>query len=273
MLYQSFLPGPPLQEFVRNYTLIHFQFSNHELIPRKQRSPKPEEKLVFYIQGGINRSNPKTGCTEKPPAISIFSHQLDTRILQVTPKFFAFIIFFRPGVLHRLIHLPVSEMFDQFCDAELFFGSEVRILHEQLAEAAGHASMISIVEKFLLSKCMNLRTRNPVDSIANYLLADPTAFSLDALADQACLCTKQFYRRFKERIGMSPKLFSRLSRFNHAYRYKVAHPGVSWSSVAQQFQYTDYHHLEKEFREFAGQTPNEWVDTHMASPERILKLR
>ncbi|HEX5171498.1 MAG TPA: AraC family transcriptional regulator, partial [Cyclobacteriaceae bacterium] len=66
---------------------------------------------------------------------------------------------------------------------------------------------------------------------------------------------------------------SRLSRFNHAYRYKVAHPDVSWSSVAQQFQYTDYHHLEKEFRAFAGQTPREWVDTHMASPERILKLR
>ncbi len=273
MVYKSFHPGQPLQEFVRNYTLIHFHFNHQEPVPRKQRSPKPEEKLVFYIQGGISLTNPKTGCKEKPPEISVFSHQLDTRILQVTPTFSAFIVFFRPGVLHQLIHLPVSEIFDQFCDAELFFGTELRIVREQLAEATGHASMISIVEKFLMSKCMNLKERNPVDNIANYLLVDPTGFSLDALADQACLSTKQFYRRFKERIGTSPKLFSRLSRFNHAYRYKVAYPGVSWSSIAQQFQYTDYHHLEKEFKEFAGQTPNEWVDTHMASPERILKLR
>ncbi|WP_276372179.1 helix-turn-helix domain-containing protein [Chryseolinea sp. H1M3-3] len=273
MLYKSFLPGPALHEFVRNYTLIHFQFNNHEPIPRKQRSPKPEEKLVFYIQGGIKLSNLKTGCTEKPPVISIFSHQLDPRILQVTPTFFAFIVFFRPGVLHRLIHLPVSEMFDQFCDAELFFGSDISVVREQLAEAAGHASMISIVERFLFSKCRSMKERNPVDDIANYLLADPTGFSLDALADQACLSTKQFYRRFKERIGTSPKLFSRLSRFNHAYRYKIVYPDVPWSSIAQQFQYTDYHHLEKEFKEFAGQTPKEWVDTHMASPERILKLR
>lgn len=273
MVYKSFLPGLPLQGFVRNYTLIHFQFNHHEPIPRKQRSPKPEEKMVFYIKGGITLPNPKSGNTEKLPAVSIFSHQRDTRILQLTPEFFALIVFFRPGVLHQLIQLPVSEMFDQFCDAELFFGSEVRTLHEQLAEATSHTSVISIVEKFLQLKCLNLGARNPVDSIANSLLTDPTAFSLDVLAHQACLSTKQFYRRFKERIGMSPKLFSRISRFNHAYRYKVAHPGVSWSSIAQEFQYTDYHHLEKEFKEFAGQTPTEWVYTHMTSPERILKLR
>jgi hypothetical protein len=37
--------------------------------------------------------------------------------------------------------------------------------------------------------------------------------------------------------------------------------------------YTDYHHLEKEFREFSGVGPRQWLATHMTSPERLLKLR
>ena len=112
-----------------------------------------------------------------------------------------------------------------------------------------------------------------VDQVANYLLADPVHVSLDNVAKQACLSTKQFQRKFIERIGLSPKLFSRINRFNHAYHYKISHPNATWSSIAQEHYYTDYHHLEKEFKEFTALTPNEWLQQNQASPERILRLK
>ena len=64
-----------------------------------------------------------------------------------------------------------------------------------------------------------------------------------------------------------------MTRFNLAYHYKIVHTDASWSSVAQVFCYTDYHHLEKECKEFTGLTPNEWVKQSQASPERVLQLR
>lgn len=273
MIYQSFLPCPFLSEFVRNYTIIHFQFNADEPVPVKQRSPKPEQKIVFYIKGAPGIHNSVTGITHTPPPVSIFSHQSDKRTFQMTSEFFACIIFLRPGVLHRLIRLPMLELLHECCDAELFFGTEVRTVSDQLASAASYSSMISVVERFLLPKCGQLAPKSSVKTIAAHLLADPTSFSLDTIAQQACLSTKQFYRRFTERIGISPKLFSRLSRFNHAYQYKITHPSATWSLVAQEFHYTDYHHLEKEFKEFTRLTPREWTKTHLASPERILKLR
>lgn len=273
MLYQSFLPSSPLQELVRNYTLIHFQFNPHEPIPSKQRSAKPEEKIVFYLQGRITLSDPKTGIIERPSALSVFTHQLDTQLFQVTPRFEALIIYLRPGVLYRITGIPASEFPHRFCDAQLLFNSTIRDVQEQLQEVRLPMKRIQIVEKFLLSLFPHLRPKNTIEHIADHLLADPTSFSLDALADQACLSTRQFYRKFTEHMGISPKLFSRLSRFNHAYRYKIENPDVSWSSVAQEFRYTDYHHLEKEFKAFAGQSPSRWLDTHMGSPERMLKLR
>ena len=191
----------------------------------------------------------------------------------MTAEFFCFIIFFRPGTLHRLIRLPMMELLNEYCDAELFFGTEVRTVSEQLAMATSQAEMIFFVEQFLVRQCKHIQMKSSIDNIALHLMADPTCFSLDTIAQQACLSTKQFYRRFTERIGISPKLFSRLCRFNHAYQYKVSHPNVSWSSIAQEFHYTDYHHMEKEFKEFTSLTPGDWTKTHLSAPERILKLR
>ena len=273
MIYKSFLPSPPLRDFVRNYTLIRYRFTKNEPVPFKQRAPKPEQKIVFYLKGLPNILNQATGCTHTPPAVSICSHQRDKRTIGMTSEFAAFIIFLQPGILHRLTQLPMVELSQENMDAELFFGTEVRTVLDQLTDATSYSSMITIAEQFLLAKRKQLNRQSSVDTIAAYLLADPTTFSLDAVARQACLCTKQFYRKFTERIGISPKLFSRLSRFNQAYRYKINHPNVSWSSVSQEFCYTDYHHMEKEFKEFAGLTPQNWVDIELAAPERTLKQR
>ena len=273
MIYQSFLPGPLLSAYVRNYTIVHFKFNSEEFVPLKQRPPKSEQGIVFYIKGFVNLENAKTGALQTPEPVSIFSNQLDKKHYHVSSEFYIFTVFFHAGVLHRLIRVPMVEIDQSFHDAELFFGKELQAVHDQLASAANYSLMITIAEQFLFEKFKRLARESVVDNIASYLLNDPTEFSLDAIAKQACLSTKPFYRKFTERIGISPKLFSRLARFNHAYQCKNAHPNLYWSSIAQQFGYTDYHHLEKEFKEFTGLTPQQWITEVQASPERILQLR
>jgi AraC-like DNA-binding protein len=273
MIFKSISPSPPLQEFIRNYTLLHLTFNTNQHVPHKHRPPKPEQGIVFYIKGHVNLQNLITGDQQRPATVSLFSHQTDRKIFQVSSEFFMFTVFLRPGILHRLINVPSIELKQDYHDAELFFGTEVREVTEQLYNATTFSSMVTIIERFLLPKFNQMKQGCSVDEIANYLLADPTGFSLDHIAKQACLSTKQFHRKFVERIGLSPKFFSRITRFNLAYHYKMVHPGVSWSSVAQEFFYTDYHHLEKEFKEFTGLTPNDWIIQNQAAPERVLQLR
>lgn len=273
MIYKSFLPCPSLTDFVRNFTIIHFQFNPNEVPPAKQRSPKPEEKIVFYIKGSVNFLNPQNGNTLTPPPVAMYCHQRERMSLQVTSEFLALIIHLRPGVLHRLIGLPMSEFPGEVVDAEIFFNTDIRLISEQLAAAESPQAMISVIEQFLLSRCRPPITKSPIDEVANHILSDPSSFSLDAFAYHANLSTKQFYRNFVQRIGMTPKLFSRLIRFNRAYHYKLSNPNMTWSSIAQEFGYTDYHHLEKEFKEFIGVTPKVWINTELKAPERLLQLR
>ncbi|RYE55970.1 MAG: AraC family transcriptional regulator [Sphingobacteriales bacterium] len=273
MIFKSYQPCASLRGFVRNYTIINMQFSDSGVPPSKQRSPKPEQKIVFYLKGCPQISSPSTGNPHFPPKVSIYNHQIEQRNIKLSAQFFAFIIFLRPGVLHKLLRLPMDLLLSEAVDAELFFGSEVRDVSEQLESAGSYPLMIDVADKYLESKCSRLKMNDPLDKIAAELLDDPTRFSLNEVATQACLSSRQFYRRFTEHIGLTPKLFSRLSRFNLAYKYKIDHPSISWSGIAQEFCYTDYHHLEKEFKEFTGRTPQEWLNTHLNAPERILGLR
>jgi len=273
MVFTNFLPRPALQEFVRNYTLIAFHFPANQVTPTKRRSAKPEEKIVFYLKGWVSQHNPTTGKTIIPPPVSVFTHQRDGRNIQVTPEFRALLVFLRPGVLRKLLRMPLNELPYEICDAELFFGNKIKELHNRLTEISDPTVLINQLEIFLLDHCRSSGEQTPIERIANQLLEDPVSFSLDTLAHQACLSPRQFYRKFNEQMGVGPKFFSMLSRFNLAYHHKLTRPNVSWSSVAQEFGYTDYHHLEKEFKMFAGLTPEQWVNAHLTSPERMLKLR
>src|SRR5688572_4340164 len=99
MIYKSFHPSPALKEFVRNYTLAHFQFKDAQAIPSKHRPPKPEQGLVFYLKGFVNQHNLTSGSQQIPATVSLFSHQTDKKLLQVSSEFFMFTIFFHPGIL------------------------------------------------------------------------------------------------------------------------------------------------------------------------------
>ena len=184
-----------------------------------------------------------------------------------------FRINFHPGVLYRLLHIPLSEFVDSWFDAELATDREMIEVNERLANAPNYTEMVSIVEDYVKIKVKKIETYiHPLDKVASYILANTPKISLDWLANQACLCQRQFSRKFNERIGVSPKLFSRVVRFFNAYKYQEAHPQDDWLSVALLFGYNDYQHMVKDFKEFANVTPTSWVDLDTHSPERILHL-
>src|SRR3954467_2149935 len=93
MVFKSFLPSPQLSEVVRNYTIIQFHFGANEPPPVKQRSPKPEQKLVFYLKTLPKFYNPVSGNVQVPSPVSILSHQSDQKAIRLASDFFAFIIF------------------------------------------------------------------------------------------------------------------------------------------------------------------------------------
>jgi AraC-like DNA-binding protein len=72
------------------------------------------------------------------------------------------------------------------------------------------------------------------------------------------MSTRNFQRKFVEEIGVSPKLFARLGRFQLALDIKRA-CGTDWSNVAHELGYFDQMHMVKDFQAFGGDSPSRLI--------------
>ena len=273
MIYRYIAPGPALQEFVRDYLIAHFVFEKNQDIPFKPYSPKPEQTITFLPKGRLTVNNPLTGETQVAPGISICGQQVSRYNFYLASEYLMLRVRFHPGALYRLLSVPLSQFTDHWFDAGSVIGHEILDVNERLANCPTYAQMIAVVEEYLIKKIKKVKKDiHSLDKVSSCLFTNPSRFSLDWLANQSCLCPRQFNRKFIERMGVGPKLYSRVVRFYHAYQYKETHPHDDWLTIALLFGYADYQHMVKDFKEFAHVTPNLWVAQDNQSPERILQL-
>lgn len=273
MIYKYIQPNPLLRDFVKDYLIAHFIFDKSENIPVKPYAPKPEQGITFFPRGYVSISDSENNQIIKAPKVSLFGQQVSRFNFHLTQEYLMLRIHFRPGALYRLLRIPLMEFTDQYSDAAAIIGCEVEDLNERLANCADYTRMVHVVETYLIGKAKKAKAEySKLDEVAAGILAHPSKFSLDYLSRQSCLSPRQFNRKFTERLGIGPKLYSRIIRFHKAYQYKENNPGIDWLSIAMLFGYSDYQHLVKDFKEFAGVTPAIWINEDYQSPERILKL-
>lgn len=275
MIYKWIKPHPALQEFVKEFMFLFIRHDKDSEQLVKVLPPSPEHGIEFLPLAQAAFINHHTGKIFKETKTILFGQPVSqTRFIMPTEDYLVIRVIFKPGGLYRLLGgISQNELTDKIVDAEGVIANEFRLVNEQLANAATYAEMIEITEKYLFSKISRTKIdAHPVDRIGNLLLDNPIPFSLDWLASQACLSSRQLNRKFTERMGVGPKLFSRIVRFNKAFLYREMNPQADWNTIAFNSGYTDYQHLYKEFKEFAGLTPNMLMKQNDHAPEKILSL-
>ncbi len=274
MLYKLIQPSPQLRPFVKEYCLLHFEFDKQLPTPVKPFPVRPQQTLVFYLKGGISAFNPETGQTKCFPKIAINGSQVRRYDFHLEHSQMMLSVDFQPSGLSKFLQMPLNEEFiDVRIDAESLLNPEIGRIYEQLVNAESYSQIIEIVEAYLWRRIQQYNiVFQKIDQTHLLIAKNPTLYSIDTLADFACLSVSQFERRFKQQMGISPKLFARINRFYEAFTLKDQNPTIDWLSVAIQTGYNDYQHLVKDFKQFAGTTPNSLLKAQANAPERILGI-
>lgn len=117
---------------------------------------------------------------------------------------------------------------------------------------------IEIIDSWLLNKlkCRHDRLNlKRIDATVSYLMGNP-AVQVSKLADIACLSSKQFGRIFNTYVGMMPKEYARIVRFQKSLcllqRYCT-----DYAEIAYCCGYSDQSHFIRDFRQFSGTTPSQ----------------
>jgi AraC-like DNA-binding protein len=172
-----------------------------------------------------------------------------------TGSVLAFGIFLQPFASWQLFRIPPAQFVDQEFAAENVFGSWINDLWLQLAECKTFYDRIRVATETLrpFAERASLPTRTM--AAAQNLLQTDLGTRIQQLAEESCMSLRTYERKFVAEMGLSPKLFARLGRFQRALdRKRVS--GSSWLAVAHELGYFDQMHMVKEFRAFGGEAPS-----------------
>lgn len=272
MIYKFLQPIPALQEYVKEFLLLHFEFEGLSVNPQREYTPCPEQCLTFDPRGHITSINKQTGEIQRRSSSYISGQQSTCYDLHFDPNYLMIKVVFHPGALFKLTGIPLHE-FNGYVDASAVLNREIDQVNEQLANTFDYLKMIEVVENYLVTKVKNKKLQDqPIDKIQYILNNQPSQFSLKWFAGQACLSPRQFERKFTERIGVSPKLYCRIARFHKASEMKENNPAMDWLDVALNCGYSDFQHMNKDFKQFASATPTTMLKNHALATERMLNL-
>lgn len=273
MMLKDFMPAPELRDLVQTYRIVHFRFEPGQALPSKAYPPRPEQVLAFYPYDRETVRYHQSGREVRDLPVVLYGQfsEVTTRI--IGHHFLVFQIVFLPGAIYRLTGMPSAEITNAYIDAETVFGTQVREVNDQLHHANGYPQMLSIADEFVRGLLRRQRKSSLIidQACAQLLKKEPTG-AMQQLARESCLSLRQMERKFKERVGVNPKLFERIIRFDRAFRLKNTYPDMDWLRIAMECNYHDYQHLVRDYKSFTGYGPNAFHDIENQAPERSFGL-
>jgi AraC-like DNA-binding protein len=166
-------------------------------------------------------------------------------------------VYLQPAQVSPLAHVPAWELTDRIVPLEDLWGSAAADLPVHLGEIA-ERDRIDHLESVLLRRIQYPRGESgtvKVPGLASWVLHDRGQMSVERLAEAAGVSRQRLGRIFHACVGLSPKLYCRLARFQSALAYAGRGKNVVWAQAALEMGYADQSHMIAEFREFSSLTP------------------
>lgn len=165
-----------------------------------------------------------------------------------------------PEAAYSVIGIPISELVDCYVEPEDIWKPDGKDLVNRVIEAGNNDLRIKILEKFVFDKIVENEKdidRRLLTSV-DLLNKSGGQIKINELAEKICLSKRQIERMFKKEIGLSPKEFSRILRFQWILFAKQQNDSLSLTELAYIGGYFDQAHFINDFKTITGFNPKEY---------------
>lgn len=171
---------------------------------------------------------------------------------------------FAPGGAYPFFRMPISELEDASFDMADLWGREAAWVRERVLAAATPRAMLSVLaacleERLVPAKRDALRLHPAVVYIAGELDICHGPARVQAVTGKIGMSQRRLAQLFHEQVGVSPKTFHRVRRFQHTLQRLRGVRQVNWADLAIDCGYYDQAHLSHDFRQIAGMTPSAYL--------------
>ncbi len=167
---------------------------------------------------------------------------------------------FNPVAITAFTKVPVNELTNNIMLLSMIESLFDESFHERMNELVTIPDRLAHISNYLISLLPRLLApEERIVHAVNIIRNTGGQITVARLSDEICLCSRQFERRFKQSVGISPKAFIKVERFRQAQRYLKSHSGESMYSAALNCGYYDDSHLFKEFKLLGGILPTDII--------------
>ncbi len=261
-IFNFYKPKPPLSKFVDNFWIVE--------------GPAAERKIECILPTGtlelaINLRENKLGFydVERPENCSHFSGAIvsgahgHSFAPDTTEELLIIGVHFKPGGAFPFLGLPAGDLADTHVDLETLWGSSAARLRNRLSEARTSADRFQLLQEALLSRlCYGVEKHYAVSAALEMFGRNRGGPMVREAAKYLGLSQRRFIQVFKAEVGMPPKLFSRIQRFQQTRTFIQQNASPNWAALALDLGYFDQSHLIREFLEFSGLSPTNYLNRH-----------
>jgi AraC-like DNA-binding protein len=221
--------------------------------------PDGSMQLIIHLRGAPLRVYEQDGAARLVHGPLISGPRARSCLVETAQQGALIGIHFRPGGAAPLLGIPASELRDVDVPLEALWGTAAWELQERIVEAHSPETRLRLLEAALLARMAWARKRDPAVAYAVRALAAPRAVSVADVAARVGHSHRHFIHLFREAVGLTPKTYSRVLRFQAALRAIARGERVPWAALATQCGYYDQAHLVHDFRAFAGLAPSGYL--------------
>jgi len=248
-------PSDATKRFIRFYAHRESNLGSSFLIhPVPARS---EHVLDFEFADEIQIHDLRDGVKRSAKSADLIGLQTHRRVEQVIQgRIESFSVFLQPAALSLLFGLPAIAVTNADQDAHGVLGRSVGTLREQLGNCGSFLERVLVAEEFFIARSSKTPRFDIVESVAHEIRRQHGVGQIDAVARSAGLSSRTLHRRFKQSIGLSPKIYARIVRFESALQTKATSPKLTWTDIAHQYGYHDQMHMVHDFHSLSSDTPS-----------------
>jgi AraC-like DNA-binding protein len=258
MEYVGQVPAPPLDRFIDDiYCLTG--------VPRHHRinvPPMPSAHLFVNLgaPARLRDSDPSV-----PPAVFAdgwFMGVWTRRFLVEYPARVRLVgVHFKPWGMSPFVDLPATELRDRWVPADAVWHRSLDRIRNRAGDAGSATETLRVVEQELRWRLAEAPRRglDLVQHTGGRLEISQGAVPVGALAEAAGVSGNHLATQFKSHVGVTPKRMARIYRFARLILSVDAVRPVDWSRLAHTTGYFDQAHFSREFKDFTGHTPTQYL--------------
>jgi len=252
MLYSELSPSQLLSAYVRKYWFLEGISDNGTNVERIL--PDGCTELIIHYGQPFRKID---GNKQKQQETAFVFGQLDRFIDLIPEKNIGVMgVRFHPWGLNQFIKIPAANLKGEAVSLKDLFGNAEQELVDKILESTNSKQKAGIMDIFLLNHFKNKASYSRISSIIDQIKQQQGSLSIDRLTSMTGNSERQLERYFYNEIGLSPKSFSRIIRFQNVLR--LATRARNLTDLALSAGYYDQAHFSREFTDIAGNCPRNY---------------